>query len=180
MFFRKLITPISWAHRFQFREKPVDTFRFFPFSGRLLRIILFRLKSDVLACCNTDNKEDGAFFEVESIVVVLLLSLLLLSPSRASLIDFDIELVEVELNPEVDEIILTVSSTSLSCSSLDELEASISCVKHQQQNCLSQLPLHFVTSATVIKIALIIIIMALLNGNLLDKSFKQSIIRSCL
>ena len=50
---------------------------------------------------------------------------LLLYPSRASLID----LVEVEPHPEVDEMILMVSSTSLSCSSLDELEASLSCVK---------------------------------------------------
>ena len=93
-----------------------------------VRITLFRLKSDVLACCNTDNKEDGAFFVVESIVVVLLLS-----PSRASLVarlvDFDVEEVEVEPDPEVDEMILMVSSNSLSCSSLDELEASLSCVK---------------------------------------------------
>ena len=86
----------------------------------MLRIILFRLKSDVLACCNTGNKEDRAFFEVESIVVVLLL---------ASLIDFDVEPVEVESGPEVDEMILMVSSTSLSCSSLDELETSLSRVK---------------------------------------------------
>ena len=42
----------------------------------------FLLKSDVLACWNTNNKEDGAFLEVESIVVALLLS-----PSRASLIE---------------------------------------------------------------------------------------------
>ena len=41
-----------------------------------------------MACCNTDNKEDGAFLEVESVVVALLLS-----PSRALLID--IKLVEV-------------------------------------------------------------------------------------
>ena len=27
----------------------------------------FLLKSDVLACCNTDNKEDRGFLEVESI-----------------------------------------------------------------------------------------------------------------
>ena len=31
---------------------------------------LFLLKSNVLACCITDNKEDGAILEVESIVVV--------------------------------------------------------------------------------------------------------------
>ena len=48
---------------------------------------------------------------------------LLLFPSLASLADIDHEPVEV------DEIILMVSSTSLSCSSLDELEASLSCVK---------------------------------------------------
>ena len=46
---------------------------------------------------------------------------LLLSPSCASLID---------IQPvEVDEIILMVSSTLLSCSLLDELGASLSCVK---------------------------------------------------
>ena len=61
---------------------------------------------------------------MEPIVVVLLLS-----PSHASLVDFDVEPVEVEPDPEVDEMILMVSSTSLSCSSLDELEASLSCVK---------------------------------------------------
>ena len=43
-----------------------------------------------MACCNTDNKEDGTFLEVESVVVALLLS-----PSRASLID--IEPVEVRI-----------------------------------------------------------------------------------
>ena len=58
----------------------------------------------------------GAFLEVEFIVVALLLSL-----SRTTLDDIELF--------EVDEIILMVSSTSLSCSSLDELEASISCVK---------------------------------------------------
>ena len=31
--------------------------------------LLFLLKSDVLACCNTDNKEDEAILEVESIVM---------------------------------------------------------------------------------------------------------------
>ena len=48
----------------------------------LLNYYSFLLKSDVLACCNTDNKEDGAFLEVESIVVALLLS-----PSCASLVE---------------------------------------------------------------------------------------------
>ena len=47
----------------------------------------------------------------------------------ASIVGFDVEPVEVEPDPEVDEMILMVSSTSLSCSSLDELEVSLSCVK---------------------------------------------------
>ena len=45
---------------------------------------------NLMACCNTDNKEDGAFLEVESVVMALLLS-----PSRASLID--IEPVEIRI-----------------------------------------------------------------------------------
>ena len=39
---------------------------------------------------------------------------LLLYPSCSSLVDFDVEPVEVEPDPEVDEMILMVSSTSLS------------------------------------------------------------------
>ena len=30
-------------------------------------LVFFLLKSDVLACCNTDNKEDRAFLDLESI-----------------------------------------------------------------------------------------------------------------
>ena len=61
---------------------------------------------------------------INKYVLVLYISMvvaLLLSPYRASLVDID--------PVEVDEIILMVSSTLLSCSSMDELEASLSCVK---------------------------------------------------
>ena len=57
-------------------DKAVDSFCFFPFGGRLLRMTLFGHKSD-----------DLAFFEVESEIVVM--AVLLLPPSSALLVAFD-------------------------------------------------------------------------------------------
>ena len=67
---------------------------------------------------------------------------LLLSPSHTSRVDME--------PVEVDKIILMVLSTLFSCSPLNDLEASLVVLKHQQQNCQNQLPLHFITIVTII------------------------------
>ena len=120
----------------------VDTFHFFPFGGRLLRMTLFRHKSDGLGCCNADSNKDEALFEIESIVLVPLL------PDAS----FD---VEVELEPEVEEIILIESSSN---SSLEVSQTPVSCVRMPVAESLQPVAIK------VKRYNNIIIIIALLSG----------------
>ena len=112
----------------------------------LLRITFLQLKSDGLACCNTDSREWAVLFEVSAAEVdAEVLLLLSISPRSLSGVDLDIP------EHEAGDVILIVSSL-LSCSSLDSSLVLI-----------LKLPLHFFTSATIIKL-IKTIIKALLDG----------------
>ena len=84
----------------------------YKFNKLYLRIILLRLKSDGLACCNTDSRVGAVLFEV-SVAEVNTEVLLLLSISPQSLTGVDLNIP----GHEADDVI----SSSLSCSSLDSL-----------------------------------------------------------
>ena len=79
----------------------------------------FRYKPDDLACSNTDSNEDEALFEMELALFEMefIVSVLLLPGAS-----FD---VEVELKPEVKEIMLIESSSNLS---LEVSQTPVSCV----------------------------------------------------